>query len=432
MSHALGEKQDAPVGLGEAVGRGFARLKRRVGAHKAEAVCAALLVVMAVNLLTAILRKGITNDEIVHIPAGYYHLVAGQFQLNNEHPPLVKMWAALPLLFIQPNEVKPSEGEAGENASELTWSYHQRFWLDNREHFEAICFWTRAMMVPVALLLGLLIFHFARMLFGALAAVFAVALYTLEPTVLAHGRIVHTDLPAALAYLLFFFALFRFLKKRTVRRALMLGLVSGLALVTKFSMIVLLPILAFLALAGLVLVPRLRESLKRVALQVGLVACLILFVLNAAYHFKRPSLEPADVQWVQTRSPDAFDHWMAFFLAGSKVVPTYYLFGQYNVMLHNRDGHSASLLGQVQRARLVVPFPRRLRAENISAIFAPLGHGARVGVVEAGQDKGQTLPLAPRPVRSLSGARDDEPHQHWRPSPSARLSIPLRCGRRAL
>jgi hypothetical protein len=27
-------------------------------------------------------------------------------------------------------------------------------------------------------------------------------------------------------------------------------------------------------------------------------------------------------------------------------LPTYYLFGQYNVMLHNRDGHSASLLGQ--------------------------------------------------------------------------------------
>ena len=37
---------------------------------------------------------------------------------------------------------------------------------------------------------------------------------------------------------------------------------------------------------------------------------------------------------------------MTFFNAGSKVLPTYYLFGQYNVLIHNRDGHSTSLLGQ--------------------------------------------------------------------------------------
>jgi hypothetical protein len=49
---------------------------------------------------------------------------------------------------------------------------------------------------------------------------------------------------------------------------------------------------------------------------------------------------------VQARSPGEFDGWMKFFAIGSRVVPTYYLFGQYNVMLHNRDGHHASLLGQ--------------------------------------------------------------------------------------
>jgi hypothetical protein len=79
-----------------------------VRAHQAEALCCCLLLVMAVNMFAAISRKGITNDEIIHIPAGYYHLVAGEFQINNEHPPLVKMWAALPLLLIQPNESPPT------------------------------------------------------------------------------------------------------------------------------------------------------------------------------------------------------------------------------------------------------------------------------------------------------------------------------------
>jgi hypothetical protein len=41
-------------------------------------------------MLAAISHKSITNDEMVHIPAGYYHLVVGNYQLNNEHPPLAE------------------------------------------------------------------------------------------------------------------------------------------------------------------------------------------------------------------------------------------------------------------------------------------------------------------------------------------------------
>src|SRR3982074_3420462 len=94
-----------------ALRRRLAALTAFVRAHQAEALGAGLLLVMAVNMFAAISHKGITNDEIVHIPAGYYHLVAGDFQLNNEHPPLIKMWAALPLLLIQPNESPPTAAE---------------------------------------------------------------------------------------------------------------------------------------------------------------------------------------------------------------------------------------------------------------------------------------------------------------------------------
>src|SRR5258706_3720240 len=216
-------------------------LKRQALAHRAEIICAGLLLLMAVNMLAPISRKGILNDEIVHIPAGYYHLVAGDFQLNNEHPPLIKMWAALPLLLIQPNESPPTADEMQGNYSGLTWSYEHRFWQSNLQQFETILFASRVMMIVLALALGALIFAWANSLFGSRAGLIAVALYTLEPTVLAHGRLVHTDLPAALVFLLFFFVLRKYLQSRTMRNALLLGLASGLALLTKFSMIVLLP-----------------------------------------------------------------------------------------------------------------------------------------------------------------------------------------------
>lgn len=330
--------------MGESIAEAFAALRQLVAVRKAEALCGALLLLMAANLFAAISLKSITNDELVHIPAGYYHLVAGEFQLNNEHPPLVKMWAALPLLFIQPNET--SRDEATGNFSEETWKTMDQFWPNNREHYEAIFFWTRAMMIPITLGLGILIFVYARDLFGARVAAFAVALYTLEPTVLAHGRIVHTDLPAAFAFLLFFFALRYYLKARTSRRALLFGLASGLALVVKFSMIVLWPILAVLAIGGFIFAARWQESRKRIALHLGIVICFMILVINAAYYFRSPPVEAADVKWVQTMSAPSLNNWIKFFRVGSKVVPTYWLFGQYNVMLHNRDGHATSLLGQ--------------------------------------------------------------------------------------
>src|SRR6267378_6105647 len=127
----------------DAFWRRLEALKQFLRAHQAEALCAGLLFVMAVNMFAAISHKGITNDEIVHIPAGYYHLVAGDFQLNNEHPPLIKMWAALPLLFIQPNESPPTADEMQGTYNGLTWSYEHRFWQSNRQQFETILFSSR-------------------------------------------------------------------------------------------------------------------------------------------------------------------------------------------------------------------------------------------------------------------------------------------------
>lgn len=321
-------------------------LRQAVIAHRLEILAGFLLLLMAVNMFAAISHKGITNDEIVHIPAGYYHLVAGDYQLNNEHPPLIKMWAALPLLLIQPQEAPPTEAEKQGVFNGLTWSYEHRFWQANIAQFGRILFWTRAMMIVLTVGLGVLIFSFARALFGPRAGVIAVALYTLEPTVLAHGRLVHTDLPAAFAFLLFFFVLRIYLKARTTRTALLLGLATGLALLTKFSMIVLLPVLAGLALLGLLFASRLKENRRRILLHAGIVVCLVWVMVNAAYRFQGPDVVPGDVQWVQARSPDAFNGWMTFFNLGSRIAPTYYLFGQYNVMLHNRDGHATSLLGR--------------------------------------------------------------------------------------
>lgn len=308
-------------------------------------VSAGLLAIMGLQMLAAISRKTITVDEAIHIPAGYYHLVTGDFQINNEHPPLVKMWAALPLLFIQPEE-PPAIAGADENYKNRTWSFHQRFWEMNRARFVTISFWPRAMMIVLTLALGTLIFFYARKLFGALAAVFAVALFTIEPTVLAHGRVVHTDVPSALAYLLFFVALHRYWEARTIRRALVLGVVSGMALLTKFSLLLILPVLFAGTIFLLIRATRKGEPKAPVLLHAVVVSIIVFLSLNLAYRFQHPTLVSSDVAWVQAKSAPHFASITSAIGALSKIVPTYYLFGIYNVSIHNQYGHPAALLGR--------------------------------------------------------------------------------------
>ncbi|HEV2762138.1 MAG TPA: glycosyltransferase family 39 protein, partial [Pyrinomonadaceae bacterium] len=335
----------APEREGRSLSEWWAAARATLVARRAEVFAALLLVSMGANLLSVLPRKSLTNDELYHIPAGYYHLVGGMFELNNEHPPLAKMWAALPLLFVQPDEPPPPKDQT-ENNMNLTWGYLQRFFADNQERLPAVIFWPRVFAVLLTLALGALTFIYARRFFGARAGVLAVALYSLEPTLLAHGRIVHTDVPAAFVYLLFFLVLHNYLRARTTKRALLVGLATGAAFCTKFSMVVLPALVAALAVAGFALAPRLKMRRARVALHFAVVFVTVLLVVNAAYYFQRPPVREADVGWVRLQSPESADALLKTFRVGAKVLPTYFMFGFYNVALHNRDGHPSSLLGE--------------------------------------------------------------------------------------
>lgn len=319
--------------------------KRFVLAHKAELLCACLLLVMGANMLAVISRKAITNDEVVSIPAGYYHLVVRNFQISMQHPPLTKMWAALPMLFIQPNEV-PITIQPGEDSLERTIRAQGEFWNANNEHFAAISFWTRVPMIALTLALGVLIFIYARQLFGAQAATLAVLLFSLEPNVLAHGRTVLNDVPAAMAYLAFCFALHAYFKTPDWRHAVGLGVVSGLAVITKFSMIVVAPVLVLVFVAAILFAPRRGQRRLYVLGRGAVVALTALLVINAAYFFKGEPVENLEFPWLaSTFSAAHLNNVMFGVRAAAEIVPSYMLAGIDWTLAKNKYGNPASLLG---------------------------------------------------------------------------------------
>ena len=319
--------------------------------YAAEVTSGLLLAFMGLQMFAVIWQKSITVDELVLIPSAYYHLVDGDFQLVNEHPPLPKIIAAIPLLFVQPNEVTPTGNSP--NRSEAIWAREVGFWGQNPEKSESLSFWPRVPMILLSMGLGILIFWFGRLLFNSRVAVLAVTLFTLEPTLIGHGRVVHTDVPAAFGYLLFFMTLYGYFRRRTWRWAAYLGAATAIAILTKYSMLLL----------GLVLAPvfiiefwRHKERGK-LLIHAATTFITIVLVVNAAYFFKHAAVNEADTQWLTTYMPAHAQNLMTLSRLLSYVLPKEFVLGILYQFWHNGEGHAAGLLGMYSQTGWWYYFP---------------------------------------------------------------------------
>ncbi|HEX6624147.1 MAG TPA: glycosyltransferase family 39 protein, partial [Pyrinomonadaceae bacterium] len=225
------------------------------------------------------------------------------------------------------------------------------FWQKNQANYETLTFWSRVPAVALTLMLGVLVFVYARRLFGPRAAVFAVFLYTVEPTVLAHGRVVQTDIPSAFSYLLFSLVLYEYLLAPTLRRAGLVGAAVGLAVVTKFSMVVLGPVLVLVAVMLFLSASRWNLSRGQVAAQAAVIALACLLTVHAAYFFHNRTPEPYDFSLTEAGLPQSVDAALRPLMpyahaALHRVFPSDFVSGIGWQLGHNKWGHPAGLLGE--------------------------------------------------------------------------------------
>ena len=193
------------------------------------------------------------TDEIVHLPAGYSYWKTGQTVLNPEHPPLVKLMAAFPLLFMDlkfdpnnPDLIGPIRNE---------WSFGSNFLFFN--DIDRLLLWGRLPVMLMSVLLGFYIYKWASEMFitaetrndgksrkNKTAGFFALFIYAFMPVVIANSQFVTTDLPIASFSFIAFYYLWKFVTTGLKRRLAYSGLFLGLALSSKFSAVVFLPLIA--------------------------------------------------------------------------------------------------------------------------------------------------------------------------------------------
>jgi hypothetical protein len=187
--------------------------------------------------------KSAVFDEIIHLPPGYAALALGDHRMNPLHPPLARIIAAAPLLFM---DVRVDPDDLAWRTAR-PWEWGKRFlyrWNDG----DRLLFWGRLPIVALAMVLAASVFLWARRLWGLPAALLALALCVSNPDVLAHGHLATNDLPVVLFVFLSVVAFERLVERVTVVRVILLATSVGAAFATKFSAFALPPILAALAL----------------------------------------------------------------------------------------------------------------------------------------------------------------------------------------
>ena len=297
-------------------------------------LCACFVAAAIVNAWTT----SATYDETSHLPSGYAALAWSDYRLNPEHPPLIKMWAALPLLFapVHPSSPQTLEDAAREMVSSpatthdveasgtpgldsnrnagastkgdssggawksttATFGVAGEAWatalMDNdaqwlfghaflygvkddvlrragvtdpfevpttlrlgRADFvndaDSLLFRARLSIVILGAALAVLVFVWSRRLFGLAGGILSLALFCFDPNFIAHSALVTTDVGVALFMTGAVYLGWRASERSAWTHALLAAGFFGLAIASKFSALILLPIAIVIGLIEIVL-----------------------------------------------------------------------------------------------------------------------------------------------------------------------------------
>lgn len=333
---------------------------------------AALLLLFAMQVFSVVKQESLSWDEGDHIFAGYMGWKTHDYGFNPEHPPLMKAIATIPLLGL-PLKVPADQHRFFKDEAYLDG----RALLFDNAPFSAPSLTLRVRLAAglVALLLALLVFAAAWEMFGAGAGLLALVLLCFEPNVLAHSALVTTDIGVSCFLLASVYTFYRYSKAPSLWRLLTAGVAAGLALATKHSAILLLPMLAALAVLELACpadrdtlpgapLPRRVLRLGGALVAIGAIAVLVLWSFYGFRYAARPDglqLAPSLIDYVKPLRP--IEAKGILLLARWHVLPESYLYGLTDVR-SMANGMPSFIFGKVYDHGVWFYFPAVLAIKS--------------------------------------------------------------------
>jgi len=360
------------------------------------AAMAMLICVYAAEVTLASRALSATWNEPYHLLAGYSYWQRADYGVNPEHPPLAKLVGAAPLLLMHLKAPRigrdDSKGVADKQGANFVYGNDAGALLLRARLAEAV----------MGLVLLLLIFEVGSRMFDVGVAWIAVTLAVFEPNLLAHSALVTTDLALTLFYFAAIYALWRTARRPSAIHLVGCGAMTGLALASKHSALILLPLLALMAAVEIIYrikraaseqtAPRsvLVSEIRTWATRLFIIYAIAILVLWGFYRFRF------------TARPDGLPLWSGFatyagllksriapwtlITAGRyKLLPQSYLFGLIDVMIVTAGPRMAFLLGRLHPHAVWYYFPVAFVIKSTLGFLALLILGMVVIKAWAGQ-----------------------------------------------
>ncbi len=333
-----------------------------------------LLGVLVAQLALSVRQESLTWDEDDHIYAGYMSWTTADFGLNPEHPPLVKLLGALPLLgmklYVPPLQQRFFKYEGFLGGKDFLF----------KNDTDRMLFRVRMSVALLTVLLALLIFLATREMFGVGPAFMALTLFVFDPNILAHGAVLGTDMGLSCFMFATVYAFYRYVKTPTVPRLLLAGLAAGLALASKHTGILVFPMLLLLAISELFrgTSPPVAVGKRVLGGVTSLIAisAIAVAVLWGFYGFRyaaRPSgmqLNPPLAEYIQPMRPHEAK--LVAAMARWRLLPESYLYGLADVR-QTADFYSSYLFGKIYAHGVWFYFPSAFAVKSTLAFLILLG-----------------------------------------------------------
>jgi dolichyl-phosphate-mannose-protein mannosyltransferase len=241
-------------------------------------ICLAIFSFILAN--SAARTKSLTYDEPTFIVSGYSYLDNKEITLNPEAPPFLQVLIALPLKFL--NLQSPDYSHADYKVGKEI-AFANVFINNNKDKLGEISFWSR---LPVQLLLALLVIMtglFVSSLAGSVPAMAASALVALSPNLIAHGQLATTDLGCTVFMFISVYIFYIAIRAGNYKYWGLCGLMTGIALLSKYTALLLVPIFLIFTLYEIIFNKRCKAALFR---GLALLAFFVLLILCVGYGFR--------------------------------------------------------------------------------------------------------------------------------------------------
>jgi hypothetical protein len=287
-------------------------------------------------------QKSPTFDEIQHLSGGYAMLKTGNFRIGPGHPPLMRLWAALPLAVMNPEYPQDHDLLSGNRkywwlSVRKDYKFGYDFLYKSGNNPERIIFAARFMCVILGAFLGILVYLFSKKLFGSKAGIFSLFLFTFSPSVIAHSRLVMNDIAGAAGITLSLLLFLRYIEEKTWIRFIVLALSVFLAVMLKYNAIFIFPVLFF----GFIFTEKAKGMGKFI-----LILLAIILSLNLFYGFKG-TFGKKDIEYevFERMLPDKMVSGTTYNIYVNFPLPERFMQSFSNLLIHNKRGHSSFVAG---------------------------------------------------------------------------------------